>query len=191
MSTPPPTDILDVASLRSAIAEGWSPSYLFFWGHQPRKGALGKYVLSQWWRAPFTMDDQIYATAEHYMMSEKARLFADAETLARILASDDPREAKEFGRQVRGFDPQRWERHCVEVAVRGNTAKFTQNSELGAWLLSTADTVLVEASPVDTVWGIGLAADDPRAKDPAQWRGINLLGFALMRVRTFLHKTAK
>ncbi len=170
--------------LRRAVAAGEAPAYLFFWGHTPaRAGVVDKACLSQWYPAPFTVDDVTYPTAEHYMMAEKARLSGDEETRSQILASTDPREAKALGRKVRGFDAAVWERERFGVVVRGNEAKFSADPALRAFLLDTAPRVLVEASPVDPIWGIGLAADDPAAQDPARWRGLNLLGFALMEAR--------
>ena len=94
--------------------------------------------------------------------------------------------AKKLGRQVRNFDHARWEAARFDIVVRGNTAKFVQNEPLQSFLFGTGRRVLVEASPVDRIWGIGLAADDPRAMHPEQWRGLNLLGFALMAVRDVL-----
>jgi ribA/ribD-fused uncharacterized protein len=173
-------------SLLDAIAEGWEPEYLFFWGHTPKRPGPGKYVLSQWWPARFTVDGESFASAEHYMMAAKARLFGDEETRAKILASATPAEAKALGRKVCGFDEKVWEESRFQIAVEGSVAKFGQNTDLGALLSVTGDAVLVEASPVDRVWGIGLAADDPRAKRPAEWKGPNLLGFALMRARAML-----
>lgn len=70
--------------------------------------------------------------------------------------------------------------------VAGSVHKFGGDPELREFLLNTGDRVLVEASPMDRIWGIGLAADDPRAENPASWRGLNLLGFALMDARAEL-----
>ncbi|BAM90239.1 hypothetical protein S58_42540 [Bradyrhizobium oligotrophicum S58] len=95
-------------------------------------------------------------------MAQKAALFGDQETHDAILAAPGPSQAKKLGRAVRGFDDARWTAHRFEVAVHGNVAKFGQNPALADWLRSTGDAVLVEASPVDRIWGIGLAADDPR-----------------------------
>ena len=147
--------------------------FVFFWNGWP----------SQWHPAAFTLDGVAYQCAEQFMRAEKARLFGDEETRAQILAATSPREHKALGRRVRGFDAERWTEACREVVYRGNVAKFAQSAELGARLLATGDRTLVEASPTDLVWGIGLAADDARATDPSAWRGKNWLGEALMRVR--------
>lgn len=117
------------------------------------------------------------------MMAEKARLFNDTATLAKIMASPDPREQKAYGRAVQGFDRDKWDAVARDVVYKGCLAKFTQNPDLKATLLATGDTVMVEASPVDSIWGIGLDKSDPRAQDPSQWRGTNWLGEVLMRVR--------
>jgi ribA/ribD-fused uncharacterized protein len=124
-----------------------------------------------------------YPTAEHFMMAEKARLFSDEEARAKILAAKSPAAAKKLGRTVRGFHEQRWDRARFDIVVAGSRAKFSQNPELGAFLAGSRDRVLVEASPVDRIWGIGLAAANPDASRPDKWRGLNLLGFALMQAR--------
>ncbi|MEV0396584.1 NADAR family protein [Polymorphospora rubra] len=182
-----PTRTVD--ELVAARASGAKVKYLFFWGHQPqRDGSIGAGCLSQWWPAAFTVDGTRYATAEHYMMWSKAMLFGDADAAGRILAAGHPQRAKALGRQVRGFDEAGWAEHRYQIVVAGSVAKFGQHPDLRAYLLGTGERVLVEASPLDRVWGIGLAADDPRAADPARWRGPNLLGFALMDARDRLRQ---
>lgn len=179
--------ITDLDSLLAAVRRGQRPKYLMFWGHQSSaKGMVGKECLSQWWPAPFVVDGERYGSAEHFMMAEKARLFGDEETRRRIVAAPNPGAAKRFGREVRGFQDAVWEEARSAIVVRGNDAKFRQNPALGEFLIGTKDRVLVEASPVDRVWGIGLAADAPGADNPEEWRGLNLLGFALMKVRAGL-----
>jgi hypothetical protein len=178
---------LDVDSLCAAVEAGLAPKFLFFWGHTPEAGAaLGKECLSQWYPAPFVLAEQRYATAEHYMMAEKARLFGDEGTASRIMASKHPAEVKKLGREVRDFDEGLWRERRFEIVAAGSFGKFSQNAELRAFLSTTGDRVLVEASPTDRVWGIGLVAADSRAKDPSAWRGLNLLGFALMHARARL-----
>lgn len=117
------------------------------------------------------------------MMAEKARLFGDEATRRAILAADTSAKAKRLGRAVQSFREPEWADARYRIVVRGNIAKFTQNPELGTFLAETDEHVLVEASPDDRIWGIGLANDDPRAQDPTQWQGRNLLGFALMEAR--------
>ncbi|MEU3826286.1 DUF1768 domain-containing protein [Streptomyces sp. SID486] len=158
--------------------------YLHFWGHRPRPdGRIGAGCLSQWWPSPFVVDGVEYATAEHWMMAGKARLFGDAEAERRVLAAEHPAEAKKAGRLVRDFDEEAWARARFALVVEGSVHKFTAHDDLRRFLLGTGDRVLVEASPVDRVWGIGLAADDEAAADPERWQGPNLLGFALMEAR--------
>ncbi|HKE55281.1 MAG TPA: NADAR family protein [Pyrinomonadaceae bacterium] len=167
-----------------AVRRGLRPKYLFFWGHKPLpNGEIGESCLSQWWNARFQVGEQIYASAEHFMMAEKARLFNDEVHGQKILQAGSPKIAKQFGRQVQGFDEQTWAANRLRLVVAGNLAKFGQNRDLGQFLLQTGNKVLVEASPTDKVWGIGLKADDERAQNPELWRGLNLLGFALMEVR--------
>lgn len=161
--------------------------FLFFWGHQPeRDGSIGKGCLSQWWPCTFTADGEQFPSAEHYMMWRKALLFGDGEVAARVPAARTPGEAKALGRKVSGFDEDVWVSARLSIVVSGNLAKFGQNPALRSYLLGTGSRVLVEASPLDRVWGIGLAADDPRAADPSSWQGLNLLGEALMEVRSRL-----
>ncbi|MFJ5999243.1 NADAR family protein [Streptomyces sp. NPDC092370] len=177
-------------ALIRAVRAGAKVKYLHFWGHRPRPdGRIGASCLSQWWPAPFTVDGVAYATAEHWMMAAKARLFEDAAAERAVLAAAHPAEAKKAGRLVRGFDEATWRRERFGIVVEGSVHKFGAHPELQGYLLGTGDRVLVEASPVDRVWGIGLAADDEAATDPQRWRGPNLLGFALMEARERLRAT--
>ncbi len=171
------------------VRAGARIKYLHFWGHRPRPdGRIGASCLSQWWPSPFTVDGVEYATAEHWMMAGKARLFDDAEAERRVLAAGHPAEAKKAGRLVRGFDEAVWERERFGIVAEGSVHKFAAHADLREFLLGTGERVLVEASPVDRVWGIGLAADDEAASDPERWRGPNLLGFALMEARERLRR---
>lgn len=178
---------LDVESLSAAVHAGESFTYRYFWGHRARgDGALSESCFSQWWPCRFVVDGQEYRSAEQFMMASKARLFVDQDSVEAILASTDPKEIKALGRKVAGFDERRWAEARLDLVTMGNVAKFGQDPSLRQFLLATGDDVLVEASPVDPVWGIGLAQSDARAADPREWRGLNLLGFALMRARAIL-----
>ncbi|TMF13480.1 MAG: NADAR family protein [Chloroflexi bacterium] len=177
--------------LLEAERKGKRPKYVLFWGHTaPPNGAIGPHVLSQWWPASFEVERVRYKSAEQFMMASKAALFGDHRVSGLILRAKGPQQAKGLGRQVRGFDEQRWSDHRYSLVITGNLAKFSQNPDLRAYLLGTGDRVLVEASPVDRIWGIGLSRDDPRAGKPSLWRGKNLLGFALMEVRERLSELA-
>jgi ribA/ribD-fused uncharacterized protein len=173
-----------LARLRAAEAAGEPLDLLPFWGHKPtRSGAIGTGSLSQWWPVVFTVDGVSYPSTEHWMMAEKARLFGDTDGLAAVLRAASPGAAKAAGRKVRGFDEDRWTTARYDIVVAGNLAKFGQHPDLRDFLLTTGRKVLVEASPYDRVWGIGMAATNPDAARPSRWRGLNLLGFALMEVR--------
>lgn len=169
--------------LRHRFNAGEDFKYVFFWGHQASKSGVTASCFSQWYSAPFVVDGQRYPTAEHFMMAEKAALFGDETTRAQVLEAPNPGAAKALGRQVRGFDETAWVERRFSIVVRANVAKFAQNPELGEFLRQTGSRILVEASPVDRIWGIGLAQDDEKANNPNLWRGLNLLGFALMQVR--------
>jgi len=138
---------------------------------------------SQWHPSRFTIDGTIYVTAEQYMMAEKARLFRDEEIRERILAATDPRDQKALGRKVRFFDADRWNEVARDIVYRGSRAKFTTHRDLLTILLETEGTTIVEASPLDTIWGIGLAADSPDASDRTKWQGTNWLGEVLTQLR--------
>ncbi len=174
----------NIDKTRKDFQAGKKQKFLFFWGHQKLKsGEIGQSCLSQWWTTNFEIDGIKYFSAEHYMMAEKARLFNDVENLEKIIESNSPAQAKQFGREVRGFKEDVWIKNRYEIVKRGNLAKFAQNQELKSFLLSTKMRVLVEASPVDSIWGIGLAKESEHCQNPIKWRGLNLLGFALMEVR--------
>lgn len=178
--------------LQQEVADGGKREFCLFWGHQPSKdGSITKSCLSQWWMEDFyTMVDS-YLYMEQYMMAGKAQLFGDEGRRKDILACSDPKQIKALGRKVRGFDQAVWDKFKYSIVLNGNWCKFSQNRELREFLLSTGDSVLVEASPYDRIWGIQLSADAPEAQNPFQWRGENLLGFALMEVRDELRKVRK
>ena len=122
------------------------------------------------------------------MMASKPRLFGDDTALSAILATKDPREQKRLGRYVCLFDPELWRSECEHIVLHGNLAKFSQNEEMRLALIQTGDHRLAEASPHDTLWGIGLSARDPRASSTDSWCGQNLLGQALENAREILRR---
>lgn len=160
--------------------------YIYFWGNTGKYNeAIGKHCFSQWFEAPFIVAGIEYKTAEHYMMAQKAKLFGDMEAFSKIVACIKPAEAKELGREVRNYNEEVWDTHKYYIVKTGNIHKFNQNPLLAEFLLATANRIIVEASPVDTIWGIGLSQDSEHINNLYMWRGSNLLGFALMETRDF------
>jgi ribA/ribD-fused uncharacterized protein len=151
---------------------------VLFWG--------GKF--SQWYPHKMTIDGIEYNCCEQYMMAQKAILFQDQKALTLIMAAKDPRDQKRFGRMVENFNGPMWDRIAQDVVYRANLEKFSNDEEMKKYILATDDKEIVEASPYDKIWGIGLGEEDPRALDKAQWQGTNFLGEALMRVRETLKK---
>lgn len=155
--------------------------HVFFWNG----------IYSQWHKAPMTVDNIEYNSCEQYMMHQKALLFGDPEIAELIMNESNPKEQKKYGRMIKGFDKTTWDKNCLAIVYEGNLAKFSQNSDLKEQMISTGNRIFVEASPFDTIWGIGLAEDAEGIDDPSYWQGLNLLGQALTLVKTKLLADAK
>lgn len=175
--------LYDIDWLKSKHNSGEKIEYLFFWGHRPSKNGITKSCLSQWWKSDFSEDIHEYSCMEQYMMSKKALLFDDKEIFEQIMACNEPNMIKSFGRKIHNFDEKIWNDVKYSIVLNGNYLKFTQNRSLMNFLLSTDDKILVEASPYDKIWGIGMSENKERINNPNEWRGENLLGFALTEVR--------
>lgn len=167
---------MNVQELINRYNKGERFRFTFFWG--------GNTYLSNWYPSDFVVDGVNYWCTEQYMMAKKAELFNDYEVLDMIMHSDSQREIKALGRKIRGFNDNVWIKNRERVVYEGNYAKFTQNEKLYNYMLKQKDKILVEASPYDKIWGIGLDSSDKEyVSNPNNWRGINLLGFTLMKVR--------
>ena len=177
----------DIQWLKDRFENGDSLKFKYFWGHtNTYNEAVGKFCFSQWFDSPFTVEGREYKTSEQWMMAQKALLFNDKASYDKIMASATPAKAKELGRYVIGFDEKSWNDKRFDIVKTGNIHKFNQNPALGDYLLNTGNSILVEASPVDAIWGIGLSHDSKHIDNIYAWRGLNLLGFVLMEVRDFL-----
>ncbi len=150
-----------------------SEKFTFFWDGP----------FSQWYPSNFVIENVHYSHAEQYMMASKAALFNDDDIYRKIMRSTSPSDQKRFGRSVRNFNEARWNIVVKDIVYTGNYAKFSQNKDLLKKLLETVGTTLVEASPYDKLYGIGLAAKDPRAQTRATWQGKNWLGEVLTQLR--------
>jgi len=149
--------------------------YEFFWSND------SPYL--QWHKTNFRLNNVEYSSAEQFMMAKKAELFGDIEIKNQILSTNNVRKQKQLGRQVSNFDESKWNENKIKIVYIANNLKFSQNEELRTKLLETKDKYIVEASPVDAIWGIGIAPDDPRRFNRAKWRGQNLLGKILTQLR--------
>jgi ribA/ribD-fused uncharacterized protein len=153
---------------------------------------------SQWWASDFRASpypgfpEERFSSAEQYMMAAKALLFHDTRIFAAIMRETNPRKIKELGRAVRNFDVDLWAHCAIELVLRGNLAKFSQNDALKQYLLATGDLFMVEGAVYDSVWGVKLAWDDPAIEDEANWQGTNWLGIVLMKTRErLLHASSQ
>jgi ribA/ribD-fused uncharacterized protein len=147
--------------------------YKFFYGG----------VFSQWFRCSFEVDNVTYNCAEQYMMQQKASFFGDEEHEKKIMSTSSPSDQKAFGKKVRNFNKEKWDAVARDIVYKGNYFKFMQNKGLLLDMTESKGSILVEASPYDQIWGIGLSATDPRAKNPETWKGTNWLGEVLNKVR--------
>lgn len=157
-----------------------------FYGHDERKNGM-KACLSQWYPCHFTVNGHQYNCMEQCMMAGKAITFKDYNALSEILEAADPKIIKALGRKVRNFDSIKWNEVKNTIVYEGNLAKFSQNPRLKEFLLSVDAELFAEASPFDKIWGIGMRACEA-AQDPTNWKGQNLLGKALTKVRDELRK---
>jgi ribA/ribD-fused uncharacterized protein len=146
---------------------------------------------SQWAMRSFELDGNLFNCCEQYMMYRKAKLFGDHESAKKIWSSGDPAEQKALGRKVKNFDKDKWEEIARDVVYKANYAKFTQNEDCKQQLLETKHKIIVEASPTDCIWGVGLWATDCKILDSKNWRGTNWLGEAIMKVRKALQDIDK
>jgi len=150
--------------------------HLFFWNG----------IYSQWHMSPVTIDGKRFNCLEQWMMYSKAKFFNDEYNATKIMQTHYPKEQKSIGRQVVGFNGKEWERVAYDIVKKGNYAKFTQNKELKDELLKTGNLTLVEASPYDKIWGIGMRENAPGVDNEKNWKGENLLGKAITEVRNII-----
>jgi ribA/ribD-fused uncharacterized protein len=147
---------------------------VFFWS--------GMY--SQWFESPFEAEGQKFNCTEQYMMYKKAMLFGDEGVANAIMKTRNPSDQKALGRQVRNFNSEVWNQHAIDIVSEGNYQKFKQNPNLSEILLGKhLNKEIVEASPKDKIWGIGLHYSDEACDDKSKWQGTNWLGISIMNAR--------
>lgn len=166
------------------IEENKINKYLFFW--KPNKNLTNETCFSQWQPSLFEIDGVVYNCAEQYMMSQKAKLFKDEYIYDLVMDSIKPQDMIKLGRKVKNFNESIWDKNKYSIIFDANYNKFSQNEKMKKFLLSTNDKVIVEASPYDKVWGVGMDSNNRKIYNPNNWRGENLLGFIIMEVRDLL-----
>ena len=139
--------------------------------------------LSNWYFSRFTVNGVNFSSMEQFMMYKKAVYFGDQNTANQILETDDVRTIKELGRLVSNYQEPDWNGIRQIVVFQGLLAKFSQNESLKEQLKATGNSILAECAVKDRIWGIGLSMKDPDRFEKSQWKGQNLLGYALMMVR--------
>ncbi len=181
----------DLEWLINKFESGENIKYIFFWSHKNNGDEITRSCLSQWYESIFVYEGFEYKSAEHWMMAQKAKLFNSYDIFKKIINCRSPGEAKKLGREIPGFNDKTWDNEKYEIVIKGNLLKFSQNEKPYEYLINTKDRVIVEASPLDKIWGIGLPHDDKNINNPYYWKGENLLGFAIMEVRDILNKIGK
>ena len=176
----------NIVTIKQIVRKNPTAEIIYFWGHMPNPKKITDACLSQWYDCYFEVEGVQYHTTEQYMMASKAKLFDDDEVCREIMMAYHPLDYKKLGRKVHNFEPSFWDSKKLEIVVEGNKAKFSQNPDLKGFLLSTGDAILVEASPFDKIWGIGLDRETALKGTVNDWQGENLLGCALMEVRDWL-----
>ena len=160
------------------LGERITDTHIYFWNG----------VFCQWGQYTMVEEDITYCSCEQYMMAKKAKLFNDEKVYDMIMSEEYPSVQKELGKMVSNFNQVVWDKHKFDIVVNANYLKFTQDETLKELLLDTGDKTIVEASPYDTIWGIGLSCDDDKILDESNWQGENLLGKAIMKVRKILNE---
>ena len=174
----------DLAWLKQRYDSGAQPEFFFFAASPAGTREMSlRSVLTQWYPSAFSVQGDQYASAAHWMMVQKAKLFGDHAAATELLEMQSDDHIRQRGRQIDGFEQKHWDQHRYSIVMQGNLHKFSQHPAMRTYISGTQPLVLSEANPHDKVWGIGLEEHSPEASNPHQWRGLNLLGFALMEVR--------
>ena len=142
--------------------------------------------LSNHYICQFTLNGERYNSAEQYLMTTKAELFGDHDSVVAIKRESNPRVQKELGKKVKNFNRDTWISEAPRILFNGLLEKFKQNDNLTSYLLGTGRTSIVEANPNDLLFGAGVSRESPQIWHKENWKGKNILGMALEKVRTAL-----
>lgn len=154
--------------------------YVLFW--------TAKDIYSNFYKSDFTHQGILFKWSEQAIMYRKALLFGATDIANEILKASDPQTCKMLGRSRKiPFDNDVWTEHREQIFKEVLLDKFNEPS-LRQAILNTGDRQFVEASPYDTIWGIGLRENHKDATNPKKWRGLNLLGKVLDEVKKELRE---
>jgi len=162
--------------MKNIPKEDWviTQTHLFFWNS----------LYSQWYLCDFVDENwQKYSSAEKYMMIKKAELFENFDIAEQMRQIDSPKQLKQLWRLIKNFDEKIWGKYRFEIVKKWNYFKFSQNSDLLKYLKMHKNLILVEWSPCDIIWWVGIHYKDEKIKDKKNWKWLNLLGKAIMEVR--------
>ena len=164
--------------------------HVYFWKPKLQQhGVLDSAVCCNWWIEPVTYQGIKFRSAEHAMMWAKANLFDDHLAMKAVLETRDPWSVKAIGRQVMAFIDEEWDDNSYKFVRDICYAKFSQSKRLNFFILSQRpDTLFVEASPLDHIWGVKLDERHPDVMNFKTWRGYNLLGYALTEAMRKIRK---
>lgn len=152
--------------------------FVLFFGAQNTNG-----ICSNWYKSNFVVEGVTFSCVEQYMMWAKAMLFGDKETASEILKETEPKAMKAYGRKVRNFNSEVWDKEKYSLVLKGVQARFEQNVGLKSWIQAAKADYFVECSPYDAIWGVKLPIADTRVMEPSRWNGENLLGRILKEVQ--------
>lgn len=141
---------------------------------------------SNWKKSIFKVGEIEFYNMEQFIMYQKALLFGDVEVAEKILKEKNPKEIKKFGREVKNFNAEIWSRNLFHLCSVGMVEKFNQNPDMKNILISTGNKTIVEASPYDKIWGIGMSETDEDILNMSKW-GENILGKMLCYTRNLIN----
>ena len=155
-----------------------------------RKKANG-YLCNEY-SCEFTVGKITFSSMTQFLAYKKA-IFVDVRKAQTILSESKTSEIRKYDRKYdrKLKDNTAWLKDRYEIMYQGLLEKFRQNKELREKLLLTEDIPLIYCSPRDKDWGIGMSKFNAKRKNSDKWKGDNLLGIILMKVRAQLASKEK
>jgi len=147
--------------------------YSYFWHHQN--------PFSNSHSSPYHLENMKFDNVDQGMAWSKAMLFGDTETATKIAKEHSLPEIRALEASLCNYSQSVWEEERGSLLYKHCKAKFTQHIRLYRELLGTYPDILVNADVHDDVMGIGIS--EREASDGVAWKGDNLLGSTLTKIR--------